>query len=642
MDRDVTKLAELLRQNGDKISNGSCKFTLTSDLLNHLNSSFNVILERREVLTSSFHVLSNTNENNEKYRDLYFLYDFVQLSKSLKLTRNQNVTQQEYTDVSKFKDLCFLEIHKVDVNTIFGIGSMRMKLQYLICERCINQLSDLLESCGADKTEGHTWCELKEAIFTHNNLKEIDNSLQYVPWLNTLDLSNNLIEDGSPLSSLMNLKYLNLSFNKLTKVPLFSGYICRRLQVLVIHNNFIDNIEDIYKLVNLQDLNLMDNYLVDHDSLIPLAYLAALQSLNLQGNPLSYHPQHRIRSVRCLHKNTATVKFILDDIGLSKSEQQSINSLHPKILSVEPSSSSNNSESNDVFDRSIRIRQAVIADDILECLESSLPTVVSHASPVEHDNKEQMASLHKDYIRILYDKAGVSTKDVTKEGNSESFVETHQQLLSSTPLGESILNTIQDTLKEDNDLSNNTTGEYITASDNANNEEQQDVYTDTATEENQDAETTEESEDEELESGESNIFMANLKGGNDIIVILTQTHITEKDPINMKSLGRFTLDSLYICNKIIEDDIEYIYLEFDTVRINSSKYYSIEDEEDRNRFYDKLRNIIDSRPPKEISNLFKCMKCSTQFGVEDQKTMHRVVIKCPLCESDLVFQEDGN
>lgn len=384
----------------------------------------------------------------------------------------------------------------------------------------------------------------------------------------------------------------------------------------------------------------MDNYLVDHDSLIPLAYLAALQLLNLQGNPLSYHPQHRIRSVRCLHKNTATVKFILDDVGLSKSEKQSINSLHPKILSAEPSSSSHNSEGNDIFDRSIRIRPAVIADDILDCLESSLPSVVSHASPVESDNKEQLASLHKDYIRILYDKAGVSARDAIKEGNG--FAETHQQLLSSTPLGESILNTIQDTLKEDNDLSNNTTGEYITASDNANNEEQPDVYTDMPTDENQEAETTEESEDEELESGESNIFMANLKGGNDIIVILTQTHITEKDPINMKSLGRFTLDSLYTCNKIIEDDIEYIYLEFDTVRINSSKYYSIEDEEDRNRFYDKLRNIIDSRPPKEISNLFKCMKCSTQFGVEDQKTMHRVVIKCPLCESDLVFQEDGN
>ncbi|KAK9703722.1 Leucine Rich repeats (2 copies) [Popillia japonica] len=105
-----------------------------------------------------------------------------------------------------------------------------MKLQYLICERCINKLGDLLDMCGADKTEGHTWCELKEAIFTHNGLKEIDNSLQYVPWLNTLDLSNNLIEDGSPLSALMNLKYLNLSFNKLTRVPLFTGYICRRLQ----------------------------------------------------------------------------------------------------------------------------------------------------------------------------------------------------------------------------------------------------------------------------------------------------------------------------------------------------------------------------------------------------------------------------
>ncbi|KRT83323.1 hypothetical protein AMK59_4694, partial [Oryctes borbonicus] len=572
MDRDIAILAELLRQNGDKISSGDCKFALTSDLLNHLTSSFNLILERREMLTSSFHVLSNTSENNEKYQDLYFLYDFVQLSKSLKLTKNQNVTQQEYTDVSKFKELRYLEIHKVDVNTILGIGSLRIRLQYLICERCVSKLRDILELSGADQTEGHSWCELKEAIFTHNNIREIDGSLKYVPWLNTLDLSNNLIKEADGISSLSNLKYLNLSYNKLTKVPLFNGQLCQRLQVLVIHNNFIENIQDIYKLVNLQQLNLADNYLIDHDSLIPLAYLAALQSLNLQGNPISYHPQHRIRSVRYLHKNAASVRFILDERGLNKSEQQSISLLHPKILPPEPSSSSNNSDNNDTLSKSVRLREAVIADDILECLESSLPVAETPASLTENfDSKEQMVMLHKEYIKILYDKAGVSTKDANKGASSDVFLDDHQKLLSSTPLGESILNTIHGTLKEESNLSTNTTGEYVTASDNANNDELEEVinnvYDDTPTEDIQQSENAEESEDEELESGESNIFMASIKDGNDIIVIVTDTHITEKDTMSMKGLGRFTLDSLIICNKITEDDVEYINLEFDTLRM---------------------------------------------------------------------------
>ncbi|GJQ84591.1 hypothetical protein Trydic_g10203 [Trypoxylus dichotomus] len=644
MDKAIAILADLLRRNGDKISSGSCKFALTSDLLNHLNSSFNLIFERREVLTSSFHVLNNTSENSEKYRDLYFLYDFIQLSKSLKLTKNQNVDQQEYTDISKFKELIYLEIHKVDVNTILGIGSLRMRLQYLICERCISKLSDILELCGADQTEEPMWHELKEAIFTHNNITEIDDSLKYVPWLNTLDLSNNLIEDADSISSLSNLKYVNLSYNKLTKVPLFNGQICRRLQVLVMHNNFIENIQDVHKLVNLQQLNLGDNYLVDHDTLIPLAYLAALQSLNLRGNPISYHPQHRIRSVRYLHKNTASVRFTLDDCGLSKSEQQSISSLHPKILCIEPSSSGNNSDNSDILDRSIRVRPAVIADDILECLEISLPSVITQSSPTENlDNKEQIETLSKDYMKNLYIKAKINVKDPMKETSSKASLN-QQQILSSTPLGESILNAIHDTLTEESNISTNTTEEYHTALDNANNEGEpdevtNDVYDNTPTEENPKADATEESEDEELESGESNIFMASIKDGNDIIVIVTNTHITEKDTVSMKSLGRFTLDSLIICNRITEEDTEYIYLEFDTLRMNSSRHYFIEGAEERERFYVKLRDIIDNRPPKEISNLFTCLKCSTQFGIEDQKTIHKRETICPVCGSNLVFEE---
>lgn len=651
MDREIEKLAELLRQNGHKISNGSCKFTLTSNLLNHLNSAFNLILERREAFSSSFHVLSNTEETNAKYRDLYFLYDFVQLVKSLKLTKNLNLeASQDYVDISKFKGLELLEIRKINVNTILGIASMRMRLLYLICERSITKLSDLLESCGADESEGHTWYELKGAILTHNNLREVDNSLRYVPWLNTLDLSNNLIENADGISCLLNLKYLNLSFNKLMKVPSFNGQICRRLQVLDLHNNFIDNIYDVSRLVNLQQLNLIDNCLIEHDSLIPLSYLPALLLLNLKGNPLSYHPQHRIRSVRYLHRTTASVKFVLDDLGLNKAEYQSIHSLHPKPLSVDqPSGSNSNDTGGDVLERSIKVREAVIADDILECLDSSLTITKVDVRPAENvDNREQMASLRKDYIKILYDKTGVNPREYAKESPKDVFIDTHQQPMSSTPLGESIINSIHNTLKEENtttNTENNTTADYVTASDTTNNveeggEQENEVFKPEVHEETK-IEAKELSDDEELESGESNIFSANIKAtGNDVIVILTETHITEKDPIRMKSLGRFTLDSLSVCDMITENDIQYVHLEFDTVKINSSRFYYVEEEDERNRLHDKLKHILESRPPKEISNLFTCMKCSTQFGLEDQKTLHKEETVCPVCGSNLVFQED--
>lgn len=64
-------------------------------------------------------------------------------------------------------------------------------------------------------------------------------------------------------------------------------------------------------LDNLVTLDLSCNCLVDHQTLSPVAHLAALQWLNLEGNPLSFHPNHRNITAKYLHSNTRTVKVCI-------------------------------------------------------------------------------------------------------------------------------------------------------------------------------------------------------------------------------------------------------------------------------------------------------------------------------------------
>lgn len=87
--------------------------------------------------------------------------------------------------------------------------------------------------------------------------------------------------------------------------------------MLILRNNFIEDIRELTALVNLCELDLSHNCLLHHDALAPLAYLATLQWLCVEGNPLSFHPLHRSRTARYLHMNTATVRFMLDRSLLS-------------------------------------------------------------------------------------------------------------------------------------------------------------------------------------------------------------------------------------------------------------------------------------------------------------------------------------
>lgn len=329
--KNINQLAAVLRSNGDKILDASSKLTLSTNLLYSINESLSDVMRQRKAYSTNFHVVE------EGQYDMQFLYDFIQKTVALKvLPDNEALMDGEVVDVRIFRNLKLLEIQRLSLGLIKGLKSLRAQLEYLTCIHSLKALGEVLESCGGDNSQGFMWKELKKAVFSYNSLDSLDSSLEFVPWLHTLDLSHNHIHDAQPLNCLTHLQYVNLSYNQLESVPAFSCQLQARIRVLILSNNFIEDLKELAFLANLSELDLSYNCLLEHSSLRPIAGLAKLQSLNLYGNPLSYHPRHRLCAARYFHFD-ATSHFVLDNTVLSKAEKQLVGSVRPVVVQLDRS-----------------------------------------------------------------------------------------------------------------------------------------------------------------------------------------------------------------------------------------------------------------------------------------------------------------
>lgn len=208
-----------------------------------LNDSFSVIADQESYAPQTFQVVKPNNSSSPVYRDLQFIHDFVQKTKILCVTHfHNNEMYKGQIDISKFRNLQKLEIIRVPITQIVGIQQMRSHLQEISCVRSIENVQDIISHCGGDKSNGFMWNELKIANFSYNALITIDCSLEFANALQHLDLSHNQLISVDAIKWLPHLKYLNLGFNRLPHIPLLNLEAMRRLQVLVLTNNYIEDL----------------------------------------------------------------------------------------------------------------------------------------------------------------------------------------------------------------------------------------------------------------------------------------------------------------------------------------------------------------------------------------------------------------
>lgn len=630
-------------------------------LLRALNDSFSLIIDENEsVPLHTFQVTKPNNSKSNVFRELQFIHDFIQKTLVLKLTKFLDNDDEDETciiDITKFRNLKTLEIQRVPIKQIIGLQQLRSQLQEIIVEKSITNIKELIISCAGDNSNGFIWNSLKRADFSFNNLDKIDNSLEFTPYLQHLNLSHNKIYQISALVWLPNLKVLNLSYNQLTTIPKFNQESYRRLQVLIIKDNFLEDISGLCRFDGLQELDISGNCMIDHSILLPLCTLHALRYLNLAGNPLSFHPKHRVTTARYLSKNALSKnKFVLDTEPLSKNEKaltggnehyhpsmmghratssiRTSNSVTPVIRSVSntPDNSSLSSLSSfNIPHPNGTIREPLISSAfkhrkvrVIEEFDDDKKTNgIKEETPLklegnqEHlTTKQEIEEKRQKYgdewlfkgfeddtttiakRKVYYDELFHSTPLVCDLDTSSEVIE---PLSSSTPQ--------DDTIMPINEISSF----YVSATGTfQENESTVTVY---ASMENICPDITQDEEAiSDIDENETTTFVVmDEKTKVDLILVLTEDAIREKDALTCKTLTKWGITILESCERVRTNLIQ---LNFDTIRKDrKERQYRMESKCCQN-LERLLRDILSSRPLSENLQFYKCAKCNMQFSRE--------------------------
>ncbi|XP_071565929.1 serine/threonine-protein kinase 11-interacting protein isoform X1 [Temnothorax nylanderi] len=674
---EITELVRLLRQNGDKILSASSKLSLSTKQLRSLNEAFLLIVSESEDLDSSFHVCNSSKV--DIFRDVKFLHDFVQKTIGLKVTHCSSDVRVTI-DISKFRHLKYLELKQVPVELLKGLQSVRGQLESIVCagRKGVSTIYQLLAACGGDAGVGFVWASLKHLVLPHNALKCLDKSLELTPWLQILDLSHNMITNAKEISCLSNLRYVNLGYNKLEQVPTFNKAVLHSLQVLVLKNNYIDNLSGLRGLECLTELDLSFNCLTEHSVLWPLRKMSTLLWLSLEGNPLSYHLKHRILTIKYLHPSLSDSKFVLDHLPLSNSEKTLVAENRIFAISTIQSTSLTSSIPTHVdtreFDQDRLDRRTISLPENLEksVTRNKRRSNVKEAIIDEIDQErgefkklpDVVASSHlessKDYLETkkrildLREKFGEINWLSSHAG---TFVQDVMGLHSASQLPESQISKIQ-TLADINTASS-LHDTLIHAMDNGESSDESESRE--ITEYAEDDKEISQSEmldnlpkthaatiteyDPNEEAGDLYIVQKrkNESELENVFLVITCEDIKERDAITGKIKFCWSTNSVLSC-VLGRSEPPTVDIIFDTTRKDRENRRYFAQPEDAKKIVTTISEQIEIRPI--LLKVFKCMKCSTQFSQDPELYVKFSVksitgakqLKCPTCDSSLVIE----
>lgn len=689
----ISELANLLKNNGDKVLNSKFKLTLTGSLLRALNDSFTLIADSTELSSKQvFQVVKPNNSKSNVFRDLQLVHDFVQKTLILCITSySRDDIFDGIIDVSKFRSLVCLEIQKTNINQIIGIQRLRSQLQQLVCVRCLDSLVEIIENCGGDQSNGFVWNELKSADFSYNNLKTVDSSLEFAQYLQHLNLKHNQLISVEAIKWLPNLKTLDLSYNKLTKVPYFHVETLRRLQSLNLSNNLIEDLNGVSKLDLLTELDLSDNCLLDHSVLYPLSSLMTLKYLNLCGNPLFYHTNHRIAAAQFLHRDTRTVKFLLNCEPLSTKEKLSTgthyrnahsryvnknvltSSSHPIRQSYSdetptssvgskksfqgPRTSKDHEKTSSITEKAKRVKVRQVIIECPEQMTNTSPKQKNFQANVNKDHletKTKFMTLRNKYgagwlqnenapiIQNVSDQSPFDNLQTKEQLNpKETMKEAFHEYLDEGNSTKSLEITNNNT---ESDLSSIFEKQHSTESHSADENEHINEPLDIAPHlENIYVNSAEDDKISDVEADEQSYAVQLLETKEPLLLTLSSNYIREKQVLNEKTKSKWSLKVLQSCDRIKSNTLR---INFDTMKMDKKERIYTINEELCQELEKKLRAILSERNLGEMNQaVFRCINCSCQFseenGLDKRRNRNHAGIFCPDCKSTFVTEIHG-
>ncbi|GMP32914.1 hypothetical protein CsSME_00006455 [Camellia sinensis var. sinensis] len=196
------------------------------------------------------------------HRALEQLRRILRLLTSLKVVSVLPTPARDPTRLSllPFGRLKVLELRGCDLSTSAarGLLELRHTLEKLICHNSTDALRHVFASRIAEIKDSPQWNRLSFVSCACNGLVLMDESLQLLLVVETLDLSRNKFAKVDNLRKCTRLKHLDLGFNHLSTIASFSKVSCQ-IGRLVLRNNALTTLRGIENLKSLEGLDLSYN-----------------------------------------------------------------------------------------------------------------------------------------------------------------------------------------------------------------------------------------------------------------------------------------------------------------------------------------------------------------------------------------------
>ncbi|GAB2225421.1 hypothetical protein Droror1_Dr00006213 [Drosera rotundifolia] len=223
--------------------------------------------------------------------------------------------------VVRFGRLRVLELRGCDVSTSAAKGLLELRhcLEKLICHNSTDALRHVFASRIADIKNSPQWTRLSFVSCACNGLKLMDESLQLLPAIETLDLSRNKFAKVDNLRKCTKLTHLDLGFNQLRSVAYFTE-VSTHISKLVLRNNALTTLRGLENLQSLEDLDLSYNIISNFSELEVLSGISSLKNLWLEGNPLSCARWYRPQVYSFFGYPDMLIQLKVDDKGITTKE----------------------------------------------------------------------------------------------------------------------------------------------------------------------------------------------------------------------------------------------------------------------------------------------------------------------------------
>ncbi|XP_042064721.1 serine/threonine-protein kinase 11-interacting protein-like isoform X1 [Salvia splendens] len=291
-DRYLESLVKFVENQAEKLIEGTLVLKLNPVGLRYVQSRLEAFGELESLLSGApVDYLRAYVSDLGDHRALEQLRRILRLLPSLKLVSLLPPLRRDPTPLFllPFGSLKVLELRGCDLSTSAakGLLELRLTLEKLICHNSTDALRHIFASRIADIKDSPQWNRLSFVSCACNDLILMDESLQLLPLVETLDLSRNKFAKVDNLWKCTKLKHVDLGFNNLRSIASLSEVSCQIVK-LVLRNNALTSLHGIENLKSLQGLDVSYNIISNFSEIEVLAGIPSLEILWLEGNPLCY------------------------------------------------------------------------------------------------------------------------------------------------------------------------------------------------------------------------------------------------------------------------------------------------------------------------------------------------------------------